>query len=363
MKGKLTCERVLKVRKMNKFETQQDNEAKEMVIFMNSQLNDYKEKYFLLKDKEIRQYNKAKKNVEKKKRKLAKEKVRQERRLKRRQDKLNSRFKKAAESNPFAVDEESKHIGEQNPETTILSESDTESSHSDSSESEQSSDDEDGLTKPKSMHELRLQEDERQRVKRNKRREKELKKIIQEKEKKRQSKVSSSQENKSAGGGGFIRNSVLVQKTLNFFGRSSKIQQVKVSDSDDEDKEDKQLNSKDIKSDSKPEINDYFVQTAAKKPHSDNNSQKENIFDIANKEIDVEFFHKGQDDREEIKEVDNQIFTYKEKPPKGLPPINKKGKNKSRVPSNGVKKLVAPPKNENRHSVLQKPDLMDLLEI
>jgi hypothetical protein len=242
VKGILTCEKVLKVRKVNKLETAVDNEAREMVTFMNSQLNDYKEKYFQLKDKQIRQYNKAKKRIEKKMYKLNKVQVKQEKRDKKKQDKLEAKLKKESEINPFDVkDEESKAKAKQDLETTVISGSDTESSHSDSSESEASSDDSCGLNMPKSMHEIRCQQAERQRVRDKKRRSKELTKIIKEKEKKRQSKISSSQENKPASGG-FLRNSVLVQRTLNLFTRTSKLQQVKATDSDEDDKEDQQLN-------------------------------------------------------------------------------------------------------------------------
>lgn len=356
VKGILTCEKVLKVRKMNKLESPLDNEAKEIVTFMHSQLNDYKERYFQLKDKQIRQYNKAKKRIEKKMYKLNKEQAKQEKKDKKKQDKLEARLKKESEVNPFDVkSEESKAKDRQALETTILSDYDTESSHSDSSESEASSDDSCGLNMPKSMHEIRCQQAERQRCRDKKRRSRELTKIIRAKEKK-------SQENKSTGGG-FLRNSVLVQRTLNLFSRTSKVQQVKITDSDDDDKEDLKLNSKEIKSDSKPEINDFFVQTATKKVHSDDFSgEKENIFDIGNKEIDVEYFQNNKKENEEIKEKDKQIFVYTEKPPTGLPPLNKSKKNMSRQNTSGVKKLTAPPKNEIRHSVLQKFDLIDLFE-
>lgn len=367
------------MRQIQKVEGPDDKLAKENVIFMNSKLNDFKEKYYSLKDRQIREYNKAKRRVEKKKKKLGKEKEKLERRKKRKQEKLEKLKKQQEAANPFDVkDEENEHIGENGPpaETTLVSDSDTESSHSDSSESEASEEDsdEDGLHAPKSMHELRLQKQERKRVKNNKKREKELKKIMKQKKKAKQN-------------GGFLRNSVLV-KTLNFFGRSSKPQElVKEEDEDEVDQETKKLDTNERKSDMQPQLNDFFVQTSSQKAKSDNESQKENIFGQANKEVDIEFFkqnsknsngEKEHSDRDEESDKENDeekedseeekdkdpapIFNYQEKKAGGLPPLAKGNKKFSRQSTSGVKKIMAPPKSNSRHSVLQKVDLLDLLE-
>jgi len=351
---------------------------------MNLKHNDFKEKYFFLKDRQVREYNKAKRRVEKKKAKLVKEKERQERKLKRRQEKIDKMKEQQKAANPFSCnDEENEQIGQNVPEETFVSESDTESSHSDSSESEKSDEDsdQDGLHAPKSMHELRQQEAERHRIKNNKKRDKELKRII--KERNRKSKASNSGAN---GNGGFLRSSVLVQKTLNFFGRGSKPQELVKQTEDDEaqDQETRKLETNERKSDAQPQLNDFFVQTSSIKAQSDHDSGKENVFEQANKEVDIEYFQNKDDNKEnknsdknsskksesdegeaeEIKIEDNQIiFNYEEKAPTGLPPLSKGKKHFSRQSTSGVKKIMAPPKSNGlRHSVLQKVDLLDLLE-
>lgn len=379
LKGKLKCEKVLQVRKVHKLEGSDDKDARESLTHMNLKINDFKEKYYLLKDRQIREYNKAKRRVEKKQKKIQKEADRLEKRKKRKEEKLAKLKKQEEAANPFDVtNEEEGPIGHHPLETTLMSDSATESSHSDSSESEKSNEDsdEDGLHAPKSMHEIRIQEAERKRMKNNKKRDKELKKIIREKEKKRTSKISN-----NAPGGGYFRNSVLVQKTLNFFGRKSKPSTL-VKESDEEDNEAEKLENNEQKSDNTPKLNDYFVQTSSEvtKSKTDN---KEN-FEKISKEVEPEYFKnedvpendeedgssqesdtsrgkENESEDEKEKDDNKQIFNYQEKPPIGIPPL---GKNKSHMNKQAnVKKIMAPPKAAmNRHSVLQKTDLLDLLE-
>jgi len=203
---------------------------------MNLKLNDFKEKYYILKDRQIREFNTAKRRVEKRKRKIQKEKEKIERRKKRKEEKLEKLKKEQEALNPFDVkDEENEGIGEPIHEITLVSDSDSESSHSDSSESEKSNEDsdEDGLHAPISMHELRKQKLERKRVKKIKKEIKEFKK--RNMEKKRMSKLSNT---KAPGNnsGGFFRNSVLIKSTLNFFGRQSQPQKL-IQQTEDENKE------------------------------------------------------------------------------------------------------------------------------
>lgn len=277
LKGKLKCEKIMQIRKGQNLEGPDDKDARGSLIHMNLKINDFKEKYYLLKERQIREFNKAKRRVEKKKRKIQKDDEKAERRRKRREEKLAKRREQLNAANPFSVNDKD-DIDNQPLDATALSESDTESSHSDSSESEKSNldSDEDGLHAPKTMHELRLQEAERKRIKNNKKRDKEIKKILKDREKKRKSKVEG---NPGSNGGGFLRNSVLVKKTLNFFGRGSKPKEIllKQTDCDDEDMEAKKLDSNDDnqdlfepsdnlekRSEEQPKLNDFFVQTSNK---------------------------------------------------------------------------------------------------
>lgn len=333
-----------------------------------------------MKEREIRKYSKAKNRAEKNKKKLEKQKEKREAKLKKKQDKLDAKKVKEQEINPFDVqdkEEEGALGGENKVDATELSEESSEeenSESSDSSESENESDD-DGLHVPKTMHEIDLQKMEKQRIKNNKKRDKELKKIIKEK-KTRKSTIGS---NKDKPTGGFLRNSVLVQKTFNFFGRKSRPSLLKDHDDEDDEKlddEHQQLDLSKRRSDQQPELNDYFVQTA----NSENkgNQQKEADAKV-NKEVDPEFFKNGDLDRsfgdkenedfgdnEENKkdEDDSQVFSYTQKQrPDGLPPLHK-SKSKGVRKNSNVKKLVAPPKpnNESRKSVIEKVDLLDLLD-
>lgn len=299
LKGKMKCEKVMQVRKANSLEGADDKDARESLIHMNLKINDFKEKYYLLKDRQIREYNKAKRTVEKRKRKIQKENERAERRRKRREDKLAKLQKQQKAANPFDVnDDENAAIGTQPIDMTIISDSDTESSHSDSSESEKSNidSDEDGLHAPKTMHEIRVQEMERKRVKNNKKRDKEIKKILRDREKKRQTTFNNTA---AQNGGGFLRSSVLVQKTLNFFGRGSKPKEILAQDSDDEEDiqavkigdDENEDNHEEVndngnnendpasvekKSDQSPKLNEFFVQTSTQQTAS-KSEDKENF--------------------------------------------------------------------------------------
>lgn len=355
LKSKYVCMRITKVAKCS-----WNDEFR-----MNALFNDYKEKYYNLKEKEIRQYYKAKRQVEKAKRKMDKKKEKADRRLKRKEAKMEARRKAQLEdANPFDV-QDSQALDMKNPDETNISDDSEESS--DSSLSESSSDDEDngGLHVPKSLNDYELKKMEKRRQKEYKRKEKEYKKKL--KEKSRSSKLSS-----NGGGnkeGGFLRNSVLVQKTLNFFGRKSKPLLVKNSD-EDLDVEDQGFQRK---SDYKPNVQDFFVETANK--NGSQSSEKENVFETANKEKDIEFFQNEENEdasfepdfdaeAEEQKSPENKpIFNYGRKHSIGLPPMHKASSKVTAKPPI-AKKLVAPPKPSNkfRHSVLEKPDLLDLLE-
>lgn len=70
----------------------------------------------------------------------------------------------------------------------------------------------------------------------------------------------------------------------------------------------------------------------------------------------------NEEDEEQKKQDNRPVFVYKKKETPGLPPLHK-AKSKVNRQSSGVKKIVAPPKPTNvmRKSVLEKPDLLDLL--
>lgn len=72
--------------------------------------------------------------------------------------------------------------------------------------------------------------------------------------------------------------------------------------------------------------------------------------------------HEDEESEEQKKQDSRPVFVYKKKEAPGLPPLHKV-KSKVIRQSSGVKKIVAPPKPTNvmRKSVLEKPDLLDLL--
>lgn len=298
LKDKLKCEQIIEVRKKAKVEGDKESELLEAVMFINSKINDFKERYWKLKEREIRNLNRAKRRAEKAKRKEDRRKAHEAKKAEVKKTKVAAK----KEHNPFDVLDatENEIEGMRPEEREHKDDSDEESdhdSHSETSSSDVSDDesDSDGLHEPKTMHELELERMEKERVKAKKRKERELKKII--KEKQRKSKIGG--QNNENNQGGFLRNSVLVQKTLNFFGRKSKPLLVKNSDDDEE--KDEQLNMFKRKSDAHPQINDYFVQTANKKEgdnsnnsNNSNNSQKENIFEQANKEVSFDRAKNGK---------------------------------------------------------------------
>lgn len=265
------------------------------------------------------------------------------------------------DANPFDV-QDSHELEMNNPDDTNISDDSEESSDSSLSESSSDNEDHGGLHVPKSLNDYELKKMEKRRKKEFKRKEKEYKKKT---EKTRSSKISSNGGEKKEGG--FLRNSVLVQKTLNFFGRKSK--PLLVKDSDEELEAENQGFQR--KSDYKPEVQDFFVETANK--NGSQGSEKENVFQEAQKEKDLEYFQNndnedtpfGEDEEaEEHKSPDNKpIFNYGRKHSIGLPPMHK-AKSKVQAKPLKAKKLIAPPKPSNkfRHSVLEKPDLLDLLE-
>lgn len=393
LRDKLKCEQIIEVRKKAKIEGDKESELLEAVMFINSKINDFRERYWRLKEREIRNLNRAKRRAEKAKRKEDRRKAHEIKKAEKKQFKAATREVRK-EHNPFDVLDATEHeIEGMHPEGKDHKdgsdeESDDDESHSETSSSEVSENesDSDDLHEPKTMHELELQRMEKARVKAKKKRERELNKILKEKEKLRKSKISA--QNDPNNQGGFLRNSVLVQKTLNFFGRKSRPLLVKNSEDDEE--KDEQLDLVKRKSDGNPQINEYFVQTANRKENDNsnnsNNSQKENIFEQANKEVSFDQAkngkisncfkliyvgigadnvfgnHEDEESEEQKKQDSRPVFVYKKKEAPGLPPLHKV-KSKVNRQSSGVKKIVAPPKPTNvmRKSVLEKPDLLDLL--
>lgn len=117
-----------------------------------------------------------------------------------------------------------------------------------------------------------------------------------------------------------------------------------------------------------PGVNQFFSQTA------DKNKENDNVFEKANREVDADYFKQEPEDDNlfesvdksveegEQKEGENQpVFVYKKNDRGGLPPMHKSKSKVSRA-SDAPKKLTKPPKPQNalRHSVLEKPDLVDL---
>jgi hypothetical protein len=352
---------------------EKDLKAIAMVFFLNSTFNDFKERYWKLKEREIRKFNKAKKRLEKLKKKILKKKEKREAKLKKKEEKLASKKAKKQEENPFDVNDNEDNelqgmdVGKDEKLNISDESSEEDEESSDSSESQESCNDSDsdGLHVPKSMHELDIQKAEKERVKNIKRKEKEYKKKMNEKS--RSSKISSNKANNS---GGFLRNSVLVQKTLNFFGRRSKPLLVKDTDHEESDQKVEDIDKRN--SDLSPQINEYFVETADK---ASKNAKHKDSFENATKEIDVDYFKnehpesfKDKENQNYENEDDNdgeekQIFNYMQKDKTGLPPLHK-SKSKGNRKGSGIKKLVAPPKPKNdlRKSVVEKVDLLDLLE-
>lgn len=361
------------MRKKAKLDGEKDLKAIEIVFFLNSKFNDFKERYWKLKEREVRQLNKSKKRLEKLKKKMLKKKEKREAKLKKKEERLAVKKAKHQEENPFDVNDtednelQGMDMGK-NDKLDISDESSEEDEESsDSSESEESDNgsDSDGLHIPKSMHELDIQKAEKERLKNIRKKEKEYKKKM--KEKSRSSKISS---NKAKSGGGFLRNSVLVQKTLNFFGRKSKPLLVKDNDQEFSDQKVEEIEKRN--SDLSPEINDYFVQTAGK---TKKDTKHKDSFENASKEVDAEFFKNEIPESSKDKENKNlenedakdseekQIFNYTKKEKAGLPPLHK-SKSKAARKESEPKKLAAPPKPKNdlRKSVIEKVDLLDLLE-
>lgn len=234
LRSKLKIEKIVKVRKNANVEGERENELQEILHEVSSKLDNFKTKYDKLKAKEIRK-------VEKRIRKLNRQ-LRKENKLKRKQEKaakertsIEQNQKQKAEKNPFTGLDDTDNIIEDvgagnnigaaiekraNSECSESEDPSNETSSMESSESESSIEGEeegsDGLVEG-------IDFNEQYRRKRAKRMKKEEKRKHREKKKKQQEKENKSRDSKlsanKAKSGGILRNSVLVQKTLNFFSR------------------------------------------------------------------------------------------------------------------------------------------------
>jgi len=317
LKSVFRLEKIVEVRKKAKFSGEKEVALTETIRMLHTKMEDFRHKYIKLKKKEQRGFENKKKVLSRQLKKENKEKAKQERREKRRRDKqekINQQKERneQEDKNPFgAIDESEQVIGGDRQETgNDMNNSDessdekSESSEEDHNEEHDSSDS-DGLHKPVSMWSI-LYNRKNKSVKPRPSKESKMK----EEENPRSSKVSSSNYKVSASGG-FLRNSVLVQKTLNFFGRKSKPLLNNQSSEDEENKLADDEGQK--KSDFKPELNDYFVQTA-NKSESD---KKNEVFENVQEEVVLDALNKPDDEAEEVKEANESdeqtpVFEYKE---------------------------------------------------
>ena len=348
------------VRRKAKISEEKDLELIESVHEIQSKIESFRKRYLKTKKKDL-------KNLENQKRVLVKQKRKQDK-LKRKQDKIKSKEerlqKQIRENNPFDVMDETNvvmgYAGAMNQPAVEApaeeSSSDTSSDLSDDNFEQNDNDDSessDDLHQPISMWSILYYGN-------NKVKKKEKKIVKMESQKSSHSKPNS-EYNK----GGFLRNSVLVQKTINFFGRKSK--PLKNESSGEEDnKIDLKANKRN--SNMKPSLNEFFVQTAK---NSNIESRQEESAKI-NKEIKIDFFHDDKNNSSEEKEEKKEeqaevlkqdrplIFEYKAKEKCDIP--MQKSKSKVSRDSVSIKKIIAPPKSTNfRNSVAAKPDFLNLL--
>ena len=372
MKSAIKIHKIIEIRKKAKVGGDKDIELIETVHEIQGKIESFRKRYLKLKKKEIQNLENQKRVLTKQLRKQEKLKRKEERR-KRKEEKIK---KQKEERNPFDVMDETEGVIERPGE--ILQEQIVTSDHEESSESssdntfdkpnnadDNDSESSDDLHQPISMWSILYNDLMKGKNKDKKKKEKEKEKQKQ-KENKEKARVSQLQPNKEPSKGGFLRNSVLVQKTINFFGRKSK---PLLNASSEE--EDNNIGEKENKrsSNMKPELNDYFVQTSSKAEIEKREDSEEKV----NKEIEVDFFKNNEEDKNDSEEENKEekietkkqdkppIFPYKSKVKCDIP--MHKSKSKANRDSDNIKRIVAPPRSSNlRKSVVSKPDLLNLIE-
>lgn len=349
LKSTMKISKIMEVRKKAKFIGDKETLLQETVTEIQGKIEEFRKKYLKLKKREL-------KNFENHKRILTRQ-LRKQEKLKRKQQKLREKSenmsKQKKEQNPFDVlDETEKVIGyawAANPQAIKIE--DAESSSESSSESdignnnEESDDsDSDGLYQPVSMWSILYYGREKEKQKEQKKK---------EKEKLRASQIETNKENQT---GNFLRSSVLVQKTMNFFGRSSK----PFATANNEQKVDSR------KSNINGDINNYFIQTANK-----NNEENKEIFGKSTKiEDDEKYNDKEDNDNIGSDKIEVEFSAQISKPPvvpsksKQKPDIPlHKSKSKANRDSVAIKKIIAPPRTSVlRKSVISTPNLLDLVD-
>lgn len=329
MKSKLRIEKILEIRKLHQVKDDFESELLEMVRYVNGKIDDFKTRFEKLKRRHER--------------KIRKEEIAK---LKQHKNWLEKNQPKSEDNNPFAVLDQTETLYDvtQNLKPVLHGE---ESSSDDDKDGQSSGSDSDDLHEgPK----------------------------LKKPENKRNSKPTTVLSKGSDAGAkeqpGFFRNSVLVQKTLNFFGRKSKINSMKhevVQQNTDNDSSNSNLDEKvmlpKMNSDIKPEISDFFKQTA------DDQKENDNIFENAKEEVDIDYFKQNLGEKSPIDEADQEaeedntpsskpIFKYNENSKPNIP-RPKVGRN-----SDNIKKLVQPPSNKSgfRNSEVQKFDYNKLFD-
>lgn len=351
LKSTMKISKIMEVRKKAKFIGDKETLLQETVTEIQGKIEEFRKKYLKLKKKEL-------KNFENHKRILTRQ-LRKQEKLKRKQQRLREKSenmsKQKKEQNPFDVlDETEKVIGYVwAANTQAIKIEDAESSSESSSESdignnnEESDDsDSDGLYQPVSMWSILYYGREKEKQKEQKKKEK-------EKEKLRASQIETNKENQT---GNFLRSSVLVQKTMNFFGRSNK----PFATTNNEQKVDSR------KSNINGDINNYFIQTANK-----NNEEDKEIFDKSPKiEDDEKLIDKEDKDNIDWEKIEVEFNAQKSKPPvvpskskqKSDIPLHK-SKSKANRDSVAIKKIIAPPRTSVlRKSVISTPNLLDMMD-
>ena len=307
LKSTMKISKIMEVRKKAKFIGDKETLLQETVTEIQGKIEEFRKKYLKLKKREL-------KNFENHKRILTRQ-LRKQEKLKRKQQRLREKSenmsKQKKEQNPFDVlDETEKVIGYVwAANTQAIKIEDAESSSESSSESdignnnEESDDsDSDGLYQPVSMWSILYYGREKEKQKEQKKK---------EKEKLRASQIETNKENQTAN---FLRSSVLVQKTMNFFGRSNK----PFATTNNEQKVDSR------KSNINGDINNYFIQTANK-----NNEEDKEIFDKSPKiEDDEKLIDKEDKDNIDWEKIEVEFNAQKSKPPV----VPSKSKQKSDIP-------------------------------
>lgn len=306
MKSAIKISKIIEVRKKANISSDRDLVLIETVHEIQSKIEAFRKRYFKTKKKELKSLENQKRVLVRQKRKQDKQRKKQEKQRSK-QEKLEKQMK---DKNPFDVMDETKGVmgyaGAMNvpPAANPAHESSSESSsselsadsfeHKDNDDSESSDD----LHQPISMWSILY-------YGRNKEKSKD------KKSKNEKPRISQPKSNSDNNKGGFLRNSVLVQKTINFFGRKSKPLQNESSGEEDNsiDPKANQRNSN-----MKPELNNYFIQTADK-PKTEDKQENSKV----NKEIEIDFFH--QDKNVSSEEMDNHEKDEEAEKTQDKPPI------------------------------------------